>query len=402
LTKENSKHIIGPSGLRSILTALFEDGQEHIGTVCIGGVNPKNVQRVLWQSALPQKRLDGAAIVSAIMAAPDPTAASAQLLDLIKSPPPFRSRNATALEGFQQNPPPVEKLLKSVPQLFADLAEMKPLCHNITNLVVQNIAANIALAVGGSPIMSANGQEAPDLAKLGGSLVLNMGSVTAESLANSLLATAAYNAVGGPVLFDPVGGGATSARRAAVRKMIDNTYFSIIKGNESEIQTVLGEKDVVQHGVDSGAASGLTQDDKARIVKRLAAKGRCVILMTGKVDLLSDGHRTYAISNGHPLLGEITGSGCTLGTTMAAFAAVEHRQNFSSEHYYAGGDMLLAALAGCLVFEIAGERAASRPEVRGPGTFVPAFIDEIYLMRQETVAGNSDWLQAAKVEALDV
>ena len=121
LTKENSKHIIGPSGLRSILTALFEDGQEHVGTVCIGGVNPKNVQRVLWQSTTPQKRLNGAAIVSAIMAAPDPKAASAQLLDLIKSPPPFRSQNATALEGFQQNPPPVDKLLKSIPQLFADL-----------------------------------------------------------------------------------------------------------------------------------------------------------------------------------------------------------------------------------------------------------------------------------------
>jgi thiamine-phosphate diphosphorylase/hydroxyethylthiazole kinase len=53
--------------------------------------------------------------------------------------------------------------------------------------------------------MSNNGEEAPDLAKLGGALVINMGTVTAESLQNYVKALRAYNNADRPVVFDPVG-----------------------------------------------------------------------------------------------------------------------------------------------------------------------------------------------------
>lgn len=79
--------------------------------------------------------------------------------------------------------------------------------------------------------------------------------------------------------------------------------------------------------------------------------------MTGTTDYLSDGERTYAINNGHSYLGSITGSGCTLGTTIAAFLAV-HKE-----------DRLLAALAGILMYEIAAEKAA----VRGRSCFSVRF-----------------------------
>lgn len=71
--------------------------------------------------------------------------------------------------------------------------------------VVQNFAANVALAVGASPIMSNNGEEAADLAKLGGALVINMGTVTPDSMRNYLAALGAYNSAGRPVVYDPVG-----------------------------------------------------------------------------------------------------------------------------------------------------------------------------------------------------
>lgn len=38
-------------------------------------------------------------------------------------------------------------IVSKVPLLVKRLAETKPLCHNMTNLVVQNFAANVALAV---------------------------------------------------------------------------------------------------------------------------------------------------------------------------------------------------------------------------------------------------------------
>ena len=112
------------------------------------------------------------------------------------------------------------------------------------------------------------------------------------------------------------------------------------------------------------------------------------MLMTGSTDVVSDGVRTFTIQNGHEYLGEITGSGCALGTTIASVMAVERE------------DKLRAATAGILLYEIAAERAAARDDVKGPGTFVPAFIDEMYRIRQETLAGNGEWAEAAKIEII--
>lgn len=354
-------------------------------TVCIGGINKSNLQRLIYQSATPDRRkaIDGVAVVSAIMAASDPKQAAADLLHLVQSPPPFAiSRPAT--NGHEKS----EAYIKAVPSIIKRMATQKPLCHNMTNLVVQNIAANVAICIGASPIMSNDPGEAADLASLGGSLVINMGTVTPEGRAAHLAAVKAYNAIGGPVLLDPVGAGATGARRAGVKLLMAGGYFDVIKGNEGEIRTVAGDGDVKQRGVDSGDST-LDAKGRAELVKRIARRERNVVLMTGRTDYISDGERTVAVSNGHALLGEITGSGCTLGTAVASVLAVERE------------DKLLAVLTAVLMFEIAAERAAARPEVNGPGTFVPAFLDQLYLIREESINGNNGWIEPAKVEFLD-
>jgi len=233
--------------------------------------------------------------------------------------------------------------------------------------------------------MANDGGEAEDLAKLGGALVINMGSATPESISHQLLAIQAYNKHGGPVLFDPVGAGATKLRRNAVQTLMSGAYFHVIKGNFSEIMTVLGSSEIQQKGVDSGTTN-LSIKEKAQRVGELAARERNVVLMTGEVDFLSDGERTFLIRNGHRYLGQITGSGCTLGTTIAAFIAVERE------------DTLLAVLAGVLMFEIAAERASQRPEVNGPGTFVPAFIDALSHIAGEAQEDDTSWIEEARVE----
>ena len=95
----------------------------------------------------PPKKLDGVAVVSAIMGAEDPRKAAEHLHSLITGSPAFTS--------FQ--PPPniadwakaerVKELLDSVPKIIKKVSEVNPLCHNMTNLVVQNIAANVALSM---------------------------------------------------------------------------------------------------------------------------------------------------------------------------------------------------------------------------------------------------------------
>ncbi|KAI4137539.1 MAG: hypothetical protein LQ341_005104 [Variospora aurantia] len=376
-TKENTKYIIGTSGVQEILRALYKGRCGACPTVAIGGINDKNVQRVIFKSSATVKKLNGVAVVSAIMSAGKPETAARELRGLIDQSPVFITR-------VSQVELRVEQMLACVNDVIEQLAQKQPLCHNMTNLVVQNFAANVALAIGASPIMANNGGEAPELAALGGALVINMGSVTPEAIDNYVKAVHAYNACGQPVLFDPVGAGATTLRRDTVRTLKDSGYYEVIKGNENEINVLLGETTAQQKGVDSGASTS-SEAKKAHLALQLALQERNVVVLTGKTDYISDGVRTFSVSNGSEYLGHITGSGCTLGTTIAACLAA-HR-----------GDPLLATLSGMLIFEIASERASLREDVKGPGTFVPAFIDELYNISKLAQQYDTSWLANAQV-----
>lgn len=119
--------------------------------------------------------------------------------------------------------------------------------------------------------MSGYGGEAADLAKLRGSLVVNMGTVTPTGVDDYVIALRMYNSYGGPVVFDPVGAGATQTRRDAVNRLLSEGYFDMIKGNEQEIKSVLGEGGAQQRGVDTGS-SAMTDTDRAKLVKKLALR----------------------------------------------------------------------------------------------------------------------------------
>ena len=153
--------------------------------------------------------------------------------------------------------------------------------------------------------MSMNSVEAEDLAVIPTSaLVLNMGTLTDDTLQHYKTALAAYNAAGRPTLLDPVGAGATAVRRRAVRELLDAGHFHVIKGNEAEIRTVWaqgagnhvavpeeGAEEVKQHGVDSGNRA-LDEKSAAKLVRDLASRERSVVVMTGQTDFLSDGRRS--------------------------------------------------------------------------------------------------------------
>lgn len=172
---------------------------------------------------------------------------------------------------------------------------------------------------------------------------------------------------------------------------MDAGYLDIIKGNEGEVQTVAATSDpslpelAQQRGVDSSAT--LTLDQKTALVASLARAERNIVVMTGSVDVISDGARTFVVENGHEILGRITGTGCVLGTVVSAFVAA-----------YAG-DRLAAVVAALVAFGVAGERAARG--VKGPGSFVPAFIDELDWVRRASVKGDIGWLEAARVKRVE-
>lgn len=126
---------------------------------------------------------------------------------------------------------------------------------------------------GASPIMAPYGDEATDLCKFDGALLINMGTLTSESVSNYLKAIRAYNGRGNPVIYDPVGAAATQIRRNAVSELMAGGYFDLIKGNEGEIRQAWGSSAVQQRGVDSGPST-LDGQQKARLARDLARRER--------------------------------------------------------------------------------------------------------------------------------
>lgn len=137
------------------------------------------------------------------------------------------------------------------------------------------------------------------------------------------------------------------------------------------------------------------RDFTLRIIATLSADTSigCIVLLSGPTDYLSDGSTVIRLSNGNELLGQITGAGCVLGTTIATFCgAASMVASGTSEGVLVQGDMLLATAAGTLALTISAQRAAGRGEVRGPGTFLPALIDELGMLTSEII------LRMAKIE----
>ena len=117
----------------------------------------------------------------------------------------------------------------------------------------------------------------------------------------------------------------------------------------------------------------------------------CIVLLSGPTDYLSDGSTVIRLSNGHELLGQITGAGCVLGTTIAAFCgAASMAASGPREGSLVDGDMFLATAGATLALTIAAQQAAGREEVRGPGTFLPTLIDELAMLTLRNCLENGD------------
>jgi hydroxyethylthiazole kinase len=247
---------------------------------------------------------------------------------------------------------------------FASLLEkvrtQNPLVHNITNAVVTNFTANGLLALGASPVMADAHEEVAEMVSHARSLVVNIGTLNARTVESIILAGKAANQLEVPVIFDPVGAGATTFRTESAQRIMREVKVSIIRGNSAEIANVIGEKWEIK-GVDAGITSG----DVTALAQEAARRLNCIVVITGKEDVITDGTNTYLVANGHPLLTKVTGTGCLLTSVIGAFAAVEM-------------DLLQASVAALTVYGIAAEKAAVLTAEMGPGSFQIEFLNQLY------------------------
>jgi hydroxyethylthiazole kinase len=240
---------------------------------------------------------------------------------------------------------------------LAAIRNKKPMIHHITNTVVMNFTANVTLCLGAAPVMAPCIEESLEMVSFAGALLLNIGTLDPELVKSMLAAGRVANELGIPVVFDPVGAGATRLRTDSAKMISSELDIAIVRGNAGEVLSLSGMDGKVR-GVDSMD----TVERRIDLISSFAAESGSVIAVTGVTDIVTDGERTAMIDNGHPMMGRITGTGCAASTSVACFAA-------------SVGDPFNAALGGLAALGIAGEKAAEI--CSGPGTFVPCFLDAL-------------------------
>lgn len=252
--------------------------------------------------------------------------------------------------------------------LWNDVQKLRaaaPLVHNITNFVVMNNTANALLAIGASPVMAHAPEEVEEMVGIASALVINIGTLSREWIAAMGLAMQAAALKKIAIVFDPVGAGATLYRTQTCRELLQGTKPTVLRGNASEIMALV-DATIPTKGVDSAAEAGTAEE----AAMTLARDYGCVVVVSGAIDLVTDGRTKNYVRNGHALMPKVTGLGCTATALIGAFAAINP-------------DPLAAATHAMAIMGICGEIAAAK--AAGPASLQMHFIDSLYTLDEEQI-----------------
>ncbi|HGV9227029.1 hydroxyethylthiazole kinase [Citrobacter amalonaticus] len=246
-----------------------------------------------------------------------------------------------------------------------DFRILSPLTHCMTNDVVQSFTANTLLALGASPAMVIEPEEARQFAALASALLINVGTLTQPRAHAMRAAVEQANSAKTPWTLDPVAVGALEYRRRFCLELLALTPAAI-RGNASEILALAGE---------SSGGRGVDATDPVAAAlpaaQILARQTGAVVVVTGEVDYITDGERTLSVTGGDPLMTKVVGTGCALSAVVAASCALP-------------GSRIENIASACGWMKLAGQRASKI--CHGPGSFVPAFLDALYALDTEVAA----------------
>jgi len=255
------------------------------------------------------------------------------------------------------------------------IREQSPLVHNLTNYVAMNVAANALLSLGASPLMSFCEEEMDDIVKISNAVVANIGCLDSRFVKAMNIAGHAAIKYGKPLVFDPVGVGASAYRMQTSLDFIRECRPQIIRGNASEIQALFQAFDGSDSACESkGVDACIDSNFVVGMAERLAEITGAVVSMSGPVDYITDGKRTECISNGDTVMRSVTAMGCTASSITGAFAAVNP-------------DMFEAALNAMAIMGVAGQNAADIAG-RATGSFACAFMDQISSSHPRDIANK--------------
>ena len=279
--------------------------------------------------------------------------------------------------------PTKAELLSQLEPILTYIQQEAPLIHCITNPISINDCANILLAIGARPIMAEHPDEVAEITAITKGLALNLGNITDARMASMKISAGAAKDKGIPFVLDLVGLSCSRLRQKYAKELLQIAVPDIIKGNISELRTLLGLPTTPGMGVEAGQKEMVTKENAleyARIFQKQAREYHTLLLATGPIDLVVSSEEAYIIANGSNALASITGTGCMNNVLAGACLAGVH--GISSQ----ATNNTLAAILSCLLLGIAGENIQDIYLNQGPGSFHYSLMDSISKLTPQTIA----------------
>ena len=261
-------------------------------------------------------------------------------------------------------------MIQSIKTVLENTQNRTPMVHSITNNVTINDCANIILAAGGTAIMAQDEREVEEITSHAQALVLNMGAVRAQEAMLRAAKIAKLN--GRPVVLDPVAAGASTLRREMCARLLCENLVSVIRGNASEVRALAAGAEQ-ETGVEASALDSVTEDnlqESAAWLRSFSRRTGAVVMLTGAMDVITDGTRTAVVRGGSAYLRRITGAGCMLTSLTGVYCGANPNT------------LLEAAVTASEVMKHCGETAEARvrKEMEGTASFRTRLIDAVSLL----------------------
>lgn len=257
-------------------------------------------------------------------------------------------------------------------EIAATLAAMRaqaPVTHCLNGAVSAPLVADGLLAAGARPLLTATIGEAPTLVRGADALLINLAAMSEETASAILPTVAAAREVGIPWVLDPAVVGAAPVRTPLARNLV-RLRPMVIRGNASEIRTLAGA-DGAARGADTTCSSHDVVDEAVALSRDTGS----VVVVSGALDVITDGTQVLSTRGGHERLTRVTGTGCLLSALTASFTAVARP--------------LEAALSAVALMAAAAEDAADQSA--GPGSFKVGLLDALDRIAPDELQERTRW-----------
>lgn len=254
----------------------------------------------------------------------------------------------------------IKDFMKEMEAAFCIVRRERPLVHMIPSYVTGALCADAISAVGGRPLMAQAKEEMEEITASADGLAVNLGQPSEEKYQACSRAMKTAAGLGLPVLLDPVGAGASEYRKKAVSGLFAIPWSGVVKGNGSELHTVL-TGDMARSGVDS-VGEFFHEEEAGLFLKRMKDSGRdMVIAETGTVDkvLWLDGEsgkvQKLLLRHAAERRVVLVGTGCMAGAVLGTLLAAEHKRTAAPVR---AEKMAVLAAAAISMVSFCGEKKA--------------------------------------------